>query len=92
MTGLVRRIAREEVGEHGVIEGEQHMGADDAGLFLAERAGCYFFVGTANPAVAPAGRTTVRSSGWTRRACRSRRASCCARCWPSCAASASSTA
>jgi len=51
----VRSAARAVVGEAGTVEGDIHMGADDAAWFLEARPGCYFFVGAANEAASIGG-------------------------------------
>lgn len=50
MVELVRAAAVSELGSSAVDETPGTMGGDDMAEFLAERPGCYFFVGSANPA------------------------------------------
>lgn len=49
-TELVRRAAAEVLRPEAVIESEPTTGGDDMSLFLRAAPGCYFFVGSANPA------------------------------------------
>jgi amidohydrolase len=50
MVEVVRAAAVAELGAGAVDETPGTMGGDDMAEFLAERPGCYFFVGSANPA------------------------------------------
>jgi amidohydrolase len=50
MTELVRQAATAELGAEAVEDTLGTTGGDDMADFLAERPGCYFFVGGANPA------------------------------------------
>jgi amidohydrolase len=45
MAGIVRRIARDILGEDRVLCPEPSMGAEDMSLFLERVPGCYFFLG-----------------------------------------------
>jgi amidohydrolase len=50
MTALVREAAVAALGEDAVVHPEQSMGGEDMSFFLREVPGCYFFVGSRNPA------------------------------------------
>jgi amidohydrolase len=50
MADLVRAATRAEFGADAVVETAGTTGGDDMADFLAERPGCYFLVGSANPA------------------------------------------
>jgi amidohydrolase len=50
MAAFVRDVAVRIVGERRVKTPESTMGGDDMAIFLDASPGCYFFVGTANPA------------------------------------------
>lgn len=50
MCELVRAAARPVVGPERVIEPQQTMGGDDVALFLNHAPGCYFVVGSRDPA------------------------------------------
>lgn len=50
VTEVVRRAAVETVGQERVVEPERTTTSDDMALFLKEVPGCYFTVGTHNPA------------------------------------------
>lgn len=50
VTEVVRRAAIETVGQERVVEPERTTTSDDMALFLKEVPGCYFTVGTHNPA------------------------------------------
>ncbi|MCC7103770.1 MAG: amidohydrolase [Chloroflexi bacterium] len=50
MAALVRDVAVSIVGERRVRTPDSTMGGDDMAIFLNASPGCYFFVGTANPA------------------------------------------
>ncbi len=50
ITEIVRRAAAAELGAEAVEDTPGTTGGDDMADFLAERPGCYFFVGGANPA------------------------------------------
>jgi amidohydrolase len=50
ISDLVRDAAAKVVGWDNVIEAEASMGGEDMAYFLQKAPGCYFFVGSANPA------------------------------------------
>jgi amidohydrolase len=51
MTELVRQVAQQVVEpELGVVPNCQTLGGEDMAFFLQEVPGCYFFLGSANPA------------------------------------------
>jgi amidohydrolase len=50
MTDLVREVAREVVGPEKLIEREPGMGGEDMAYFLQEAPGCFFRIGSRNPA------------------------------------------
>jgi amidohydrolase len=50
VTELVRRAAARELGPEAVVEVPGTTGGDDMADFLARRPGCYFLVGSGNPA------------------------------------------
>jgi amidohydrolase len=51
ITALVNRVAAGVVGESGLVEHEASFGGDDMAYFCAAVPGCYFRLGSANPAV-----------------------------------------
>lgn len=50
MTDLVRAAAREVVGARGAVEQNVSLGAEDMSYVLREVPGCYFMLGSSNPA------------------------------------------
>jgi amidohydrolase len=50
ITQIVRDAARDVVGDTGLVEHEASLGGDDMAYFCAAVPGCYFRVGSANPA------------------------------------------
>jgi amidohydrolase len=51
IVALVRRAAAQVVGQDGLVEHEASLGGDDMAYFCAAVPGCYFRVGSANPAL-----------------------------------------
>lgn len=54
MSELVRRAARRVVGPEKVVHAEPSLGGEDMSFFLQAVPGCYFFIGSANPAAGKA--------------------------------------
>jgi amidohydrolase len=53
MAEVVRKCARDVVGEEGVIEPEQTMGGEDMAFYLEKSKGCFFFLGVGREGCAP---------------------------------------
>ena len=53
MADVVRRCAREVVGEEGVVEPKPTMGGEDMAFFLEKSKGCYFCLGVGKEGGAP---------------------------------------
>ena len=53
MTDLVRRCAKEVVGENKVLDPKPSMGGEDMSLYLEQVPGCYFFLGVGRAGGAP---------------------------------------
>lgn len=51
IAALVERVSRSVLGEQAVIRPEMTMGGEDMSFFLEKIPGCYFFLGSANPAL-----------------------------------------
>jgi amidohydrolase len=53
MAEVVRKCARDVVGEEGVIEPEETMGGEDMAFYLEKSKGCFFFLGVGREGCAP---------------------------------------
>jgi amidohydrolase len=51
MTHLVQGAIRNVIGEENLVTDERSMGGEDMAFFQQKVPGCYFFVGSANPAI-----------------------------------------
>jgi amidohydrolase len=53
MAEVVRKCAKDVVGEKGVIEPEETMGGEDMAFYLEKSKGCFFFLGVGRDGCAP---------------------------------------